>query len=210
MPWYHGRSARSRRFALEFVGGESANDQEGPGFYFTTLRSEAGQYAYVRSGNPGVVLEADLAVTRWVPTTGRTPSAAIVDRLMRLSPCYREALEDWDEHPGRAARVALQAMLNAKEPPHQTFLRVWADFYLRCGRSADYLRAMVQLGYQGVKIHHPAGPHVEARTHAIIFDPAVVQNVRVVEDRGSGPVEGLGGARGFGRRFGIFAPSRLS
>jgi len=198
MAWFHGRPARSRRFAFEFVGGEAANDQEGPGFYFTTDVNEARGYAAPN----GVVLEAELAVPKWVPTTGRPPSSAVVGQLMRRSPCYHQVLEDWDEHPGRAARAALAAMTRAQDPPHQTFLGVWADFYLRCGENAAYLRGLVAMGYGGVQIHWPEkrldGKILRAaRAHAVVFDPRFIQNVRVVEDRGGGPIEGLG-LHGFG------------
>lgn len=186
--WFHGRTARTRTFDYRYVGGEAAHDQEGPGFYFTTDPEEARRYAHPS----GVVLSAELTVPKWVPTTGRAPTPATIERLMRASPCYREVLEDWDEHPVRAHQQALRAFANTGEPPHEMFQRVWADFYLRCGRSADYLRALVKLGYGGVIVAHPAGPYVAARQHAVVFGPEFIRDVRVEEDRGSGPVAGLG------------------
>lgn len=183
--WFHGRKARTCVFDLGFVGGASANDQEGPGFYFTTDMQEARSYAYPE----GVVLTAELTPGRWLPD--RLASKGEVERLMRASPCYREALEDWDEVPARAHAYALRGMMGPGHDTRTAFLNVWADFYHRCGEDAAYLRELVRLGYGGVVIPQPDTQfRAPNRQHAVMFDPSAIQNVRVVEDRGTGPVSG--------------------
>lgn len=196
--WFHGRPARTRHFSYAFVGGEAANDQEGPGFYFTTDLQEARSYAYPH----GMVLEAELVPARWLPD--RPASRVEVERLMRASPCYRQVLEDWDESPARAHAQALRGMMGPGHDTRGAFLSVWGDFYLRCGQSAEYLRQLVRLDYGGVQIPQPDNQFREpGRIHAVMFDPIAIRNVRVVEDRGSGPVEGLG--RGLGQGLGFLS-----
>ena len=186
--WYHGRRARSLRFDLAHVGGKDANDQDGPGFYFTTDLEGARGYAYPG----GVVLEAELAVDRWVPEPGvGKANPREVERLMRASPCYTQVLEDWDENPRRAHDQALRGMMGPGQSPHGAFQNVWGDFYNRCGEGAAYLRELTKLGYGGVQIPQPDSQFCSKdRVHAVIFDPKAIRNVRVVEDRGEGPIEG--------------------
>ena len=104
--WYHGRKARSRKFDLQFVGGREATNQEGPGFYFTTSPEEATVYTYPN----GVVLRATLNVPKWVSRTKR-PVRSEIERLMRASPNYEDALTDWDESPYRAHAKALAVIM---------------------------------------------------------------------------------------------------
>lgn len=175
--WYHGRKARSRKFDLKFVGGREATNQEGPGFYFTTSREDASGYAYPS----GVVLRATLNVPKWVSRTKR-PARSEIERLMRAAPTYEDALTDWDESPYRAHTKALAAIM--QEPnQHAAFLTTWAEFYRRSGHSADYLRELAKMGYGGVKAGRGENQH------AVVFSPSFVENVEVLEDRGTGPIE---------------------
>lgn len=196
--WYHGRSTRSMRFDLRFVGGEEANDQEGPGFYFTNDPEGARGYAYPKRdrdnqpdtrANPGVVLAVRLRVPRWVDPTRRA-NRTEVERLLRASPCYREELENWDENPVRAHANAMRGMMSA-EWQHGVFQNVWGDFYRRCdGGDAAYLDGLVKLGYGGVRIPQPDGPYrMPGTVHAVVFSPAFIEDVRVHEDLGVGSVE---------------------
>lgn len=175
--WFHGRAARSTRFDLERVGDRYATNQEGPGFYFTTDRTEALGYAHPS----GVVLQAKLRVPRWVSTTAK-PDRAEVERLMRASPVYEDALTDWDESPARAHQKALRGILTA-ENQHAAFLNVWGEFYRRADENPAYLRALVKLGYGGVYIPNPHGA-----PHAVVFSPDFLEGVTVVDDLGTGPV----------------------
>jgi hypothetical protein len=175
--WYHGRKARSRKFDLQFVGGREATNQEGPGFYFTTSPEEATVYTYPN----GVVLRATLNVPKWVSRTKR-PVRSEIERLMRASPNYEDALTDWDESPYRAHAKAL-AVTMQKPNQHEAFLTTWAEFYRRSGHSADYLRELASMGYGGVKADRGESQH------AVVFSPAFVENVEVYEDTGTGPIE---------------------
>ena len=175
--WFHGRTARSDRFDLERVGDRYATNQQGPGFYFTTDRTEARSYAHPS----GIVLQAKLRVPRWVSTKA-PPDRAEVERLMRASPVYEDALTDWDESPQRAHQKALRGILTA-ENQHEAFLNVWGEFYRRADENAAYLRALVKLGYGGVYIPNPHGA-----PHAVVFSPDFLEEVTVVDDLGTGPV----------------------
>ena len=41
---YHGTNNKIDKFVTDFVGGQNAMDQEGPGIYFTTKEDDAYQY----------------------------------------------------------------------------------------------------------------------------------------------------------------------
>jgi len=169
--WYHGRTVRSTEFDLKYVGGREAKDQEGPGFYFTTMLDDARGYA----GSNGIVLSVELAVRKWLPLTG-APKRREVERILRASPCLDDALTDWDENPVRAFQNALGSIIQYADSHRDALLRVWMDFYNRCNGSPEWCRQVTKLGYGGVIIPKTGG------LHAVVFDPSAIRDVQVVQD----------------------------
>lgn len=170
---YHGRTVDSAAFDLRHVGGENANDQDGPGFYFTDDPEEAWGYAYPH----GVLLRARLVPRKLVPHTGR-PKQAEVARILRGSPCLSDVLMDWDESPTRAFHQLLSVTMR-NESPFAAFLAAWYDGYHRCGEDAAYLRNMAALGYDGAI----SPTDWRGRLHVVMFDPSRIVDVEIVRRR---------------------------
>lgn len=170
---YHGRTVDSTAFDLGRVGGEAANDQDGPGFYFTDDPEDAWSYAYPH----GVLLRARLVPRKLVPHTGR-PKQAEIARILRGSPCLSDVLMDWDEHPARAFQQLLSSVMR-NETPFSAFQSAWYDAYHRCGEDAAYLRNMAALGYDGAV----SPTDWRGRLHVVMFDPTRIVDVEVVRRR---------------------------
>ena len=157
--WYHGRSADSDKFDLNYVGKDEAKDREGPGFYFTRDKKDAEHYAHPS----GIVLTVDLSPRRLVSSTDPAPVNHI-RYLIDHAPDKETTLSNWDEDAKRALKLALQAMTadNAKE----TFENIWFDFYRYAPKK--YLEALIHLGYDG---------HLASRNqnHIIIYNPSVIK-----------------------------------
>lgn len=155
--FYHGTPTRFDHFDLAFVS--QGNDREGPGFYFSTSKNTAAMHA---RGPDGHILVVSLHPRRLVPLQGRV-NVNQVSALMKASPRLTDALQDWDENPNVAFRMALQGMVVQGEPK-ESFERVWYDFYRR--EPQLWLQGMVKLGYDGIMVSQPDGS-----IHAIMFDP---------------------------------------
>lgn len=155
--FYHGTPIRFDHFESSFVG--QGHDQEGPGFYFSTSKKTAAMHA---SGPNGHILVVNLHPRKLVPLQGRV-NINHVSALMKASPRLQDALQDWDENPNVAFRMALQGMVVQGEPK-ESFERVWYDFYRNDPQA--WLQGMIKLGYDGIMV-----PQRDGSIHAVIFDP---------------------------------------
>lgn len=153
--WYHGRTTQSTAFDLERTG--QGNDQEGPGFYFTSDLADARGYAWP----DGIVITAELTPRRLVSTASR---AHITD-LIKAAPELEMKLADWDENPDAAMRAAVASCVEDEYPYQQ----VWVSFYRY--NPAEYLREMVKLGFDG----HEATWLTSGVRHMIVYNPACIK-----------------------------------
>ena len=158
--WYHGRTYAAQNFDLSKIG--NGFDQEGPGFYFSSDKTDAGSYAHPG----GQVATLKLAPRKVVSLTAK-PKRPEVLRLMQASPDYASHLENWDENPKKAEQIALQSMLD-QGPQKDVFIQVWYDFFRY--DSQVWAQTMVALGYDGVLLQKNDG--VE---HFIAYDPNIIQ-----------------------------------
>lgn len=165
---WHGRTTKSATFDLHRVG--SGNDQEGPGFYFSSSESDARTYAYPS----GLILKCELRLTKELPRTGKVKSADLL-KLLRAAPHLADSLTDWAESPAEAMRVVMAQLV--ERDPFDAFTQVWVDFYRQA--PAEYLRQVVKLGYD-----HSFVQRTAAVQHAVVFDPS---SIRVLEAQGFVP-----------------------
>jgi len=98
---YHGSPQKITNFTDEFVGGEGATDQEGPGIYFTTNYKEAlgyadGGYVYTAKLTPRLLFDE---------TEDINIEKRLIERLVLMSSDWKSTGRDWDENP----RVGIKA-----------------------------------------------------------------------------------------------------
>lgn len=162
--WFHGRTITDTTFDLAWTG--NGHDKEGPGFYFTSDRNDALGYA----SSTGIVLEVKLTPKK-LASTSRKPSAAVVEKLMRASPNFDDALQNWDENPAKAFQEAMKIMMKMGSEK-EVFQQVWFDFYRE--DSPLYLKEMIKLGYDGHIATWTKGIH-----HIIMYNPAAIKIMAV-------------------------------
>lgn len=157
---WHGRTVCSPVFHRKYCGSLAANDQAGPGFYFTASREDA-----LRYGN--FLIKAVLNVRRWVPKAPALPRK-VARHLFDCCPksAKRRALEDW---AGCGGARGLIASLGKSYNAAAELENYWYDLYGRKNTS-DYLRA-VSAYYQGLVI----GSESSTIMHYVIFDPDSIE-----------------------------------
>ncbi len=174
---YHGRKIKDKDFRYDFVGGEAAIDQSGPGFYFTTDKDDAWGYA----APDGVIITVKNSFQNLIEK-GDEPKEEDVRKLMKMAPHLEDSLTDWAEDPDEAFEDAFESMYN-KDDAIDTFLSVYADFYLRTGGSGKYVENMKELGYDGIVVPSHENDKGAAIYHVVVYnkDGLVISNVEDVE-----------------------------
>ncbi len=154
--WYHGRTVKDTKFDVKYTG--KGNDQEGPGFYFTTLKEEAARY----TDHGGIIISVELNPRKLV--SGK-PNKAELTKLIKMAPDYKMTLTDWGEDPYDAFETVINGMMD-NDTKYDAFQSVWYDFYRY--EPADYLRNVVKLGYDGHK-------GVTLKYAIVIYNPKAIK-----------------------------------
>jgi hypothetical protein len=173
---YHGTPFNFESFDYSTVG--AGDDQEGPGFYFTTSRNDALKYALKSQSVPAPrILKVSLTLGKLVLDKGKTPRKQ-VEQLIDWAPDLEDTLTNWDEEPGLAKIKAINAML-AYSSPRLVFQSIWADFYRK--DPAGYLSSMRALGYTGQKIVHKGflSSGDKSVSHYTIYDRDAVEILEI-------------------------------
>lgn len=153
--WYHGRTIDSDRFSLDYVGGDDAKDQEGPGFYFTNTLENAKSYAYPN----GIVLKCKIDYKKIIIKGGssetKTNKKIVVD-LIKSSPDMNNTLENFDENPQMAMIKAVNSYLIYTDA-YDSYQILARDFYRY--NVKDYLKVLskyydAQLTKFNNNVHH--------------------------------------------------------
>jgi len=165
IPWYNGSDQPRTTWSLDNVGKEEANDQEGPGLYFTTDINEARGYGeYVSE------VKLNLLKSRTVPLKGRLDTQR-VRLLIRKAPDLADTLTNWDEDPRRAFETAVNQLIESSDGVHDLLQSIYADFYR--GYPREFFKAIWM--YDGVVV-----PRAKGSLHAIIYNPAIIKTVRML------------------------------
>jgi len=164
---YHGRTTKSSEFSFDYVGG--GNDNEGPGFYFTSDPTDA-WYNYAK--NNGILISAYLTLDKVVSTT-KKPSEKVVRYLITHAPNLEDTLINWDENRRVAIENAVGSMMSY-DTEHTAYQSVWYDFYyMGENNSKSYLLNMIKLGFDGIIIQKSQGV-----AHYIMFNPSSIDIVK--------------------------------
>jgi len=125
--WYHGRSIDSEVFSYDYVGGENAYDQEGPGFYFTNNFDDAKKY----TNSNGIILKCKINYKKILiksPSSNTKVNKKIIVDLINSSPDKDYTLENFDENPKVAMIKAVNAYLKYDDA-HDAYQILARDFY---------------------------------------------------------------------------------
>ena len=169
---YHGTPNQFDQFDLNLTG--KGNDQEGPGIYFTSNKEQALGYG-------DRVIEAKLHLNNVVSMSGKInedhirklvlQSLGLSDESeldeMEDDDFWESNLTNWGGSPYSAYENVVDSTLRYNHTPHEAFQAVWYECYRH--NAGDYLRNMIELGYDGVVI-----PTAEA-THYVVFSPNAIE-----------------------------------
>ena len=173
---YHGSPIQITKFMDDFVGGKDANDQEGPGIYFTSSWKNARSYG-------GYVYTVRLSPRKVVSTQeGKNAPAKELEWLMKQAPDWEGTAQNWDENPRRGLKIAVNDFIQYNDDPHNQFLQVWIDFYR--DNPVEYVRNMTKLGYDAVIIENLNSLHAlgENIKHIIVLNPSIIEFIKVEDD----------------------------
>lgn len=174
---FHGSETQIKQFIDDFVGGKDANDQEGPGIYFTS------SYQNARSYGP-YVYSVKLTPNKIVSTKdGQNAPLKEIEWLMKNAPDWKSTAENWNENPMLGLKLAAKDFIQYNDNPHQQFLQVWIDFYR--DNPVDYVRNMVKLGYDAIIIDNLNSMLANETniTHIIVLNPSIIEFIKVELDK---------------------------
>lgn len=186
---YHGRTVSDPTFDYRFVGSSEANDQYGPGFYFTDVESEAARY----SESGGSVIKALIEINK--PLTDKTKlNKRQVDFMLRNSPEIKAVFDNMNDSDAMEEAFYETRMLSNLAENFESAYEIAVDMYV--GKTAldgmmsiwndnykhdpdIYLQNLIKLGYDGVIIPSEA-------TIYVVFSPTQIKviDVKLVESIG--------------------------
>ena len=168
---YHGSNTKITNFVDDFVGGEQAQDLEGPGIYFTTIAENAeyfGTYVHEVTITPRKLLTER--------PNGGTFSELI--KLARMAPDWEYTAQNWAENEEIGLNKAIKEFISYNHNQKDRFLQVWIDFYKN--DPIDYVRNCVKLGYDGIVVDRDVIDGKPLK-HYIIYNPSVIQIKKVTQ-----------------------------
>ena len=173
---YHGSPHKISKFSDDFVGGKDANDQEGPGVYFTSSLKNAMGYGEN-------IYNVEITPKNPVSTKdGKNAPTKQIEWLIKQAPNWEDNAQNWDENPRVGLNIAVNDFIKYNDNPHQQFLQVWIDFYRY--NPVEYVRNMVKLGYDSIiidKLNSVLANEGDI-THIIVLDLSIVKFIKMVDN----------------------------
>lgn len=163
---YHGSPKRINSFTDDFVGGEGATDQEGPGIYFTNSIEDAKMYGEF-------IHEAIFTPRQLFDQTPTNPTKLrpFVTKMTLAAPEWEMHAENFDENPRIGVKTFVESALEYNDTEKDVAQQVWYDFYKN--NPIDYVRNMVKMGVDGLMVKKEHGGVV----HFIVYNPSALKVV---------------------------------
>lgn len=161
---YHGSPTDFKKFSDEFVGGEEATDQEGPGVYFTTNYDNAAAYGgnlYTAKLNGNFITDE---------SASENANEAHIEQLIRMAEDWESHAQNWGEDPESAIYSSISDMFEYNDNEKDVFLQVWIEYYRYDG--VNFVRNMTKLGYDGVVIDRTDDRGMNK--HIIVYNPSTI------------------------------------
>lgn len=176
---YHGSPTEIQTFTDEFVGGEEATDQEGPGIYFTTNHKEAIGYA-----EGGYVYTVRLTPRRlFDESKASNIKRALIDKLVFLSSDWESTGSDWSENPRVGIKMLIDSAYEYNDTEKDLIQQIWIEAYRYDG--VNFVRNCAKLGIDGLIVNREAGIMFDRNNdkHIIVYNPNIIE-VKNVEKSG--------------------------
>lgn len=160
---FHGSPTQITKFMDDFVGGKDANDQEGPGIYFTTSEEEANRYGenvYSVTLTPRLLLDQ-------IPPNPRK-LIPILTKLVKMAKDWKMYAQDYDENPNIGLNEFIKSTLQYNDNEKDCILQVWIEFYRY--NPVEYVRNCVSLGIDGIIVDKD----YEGIKHMIVYNPSII------------------------------------
>ncbi len=168
--WYHGRTVDSESFSYDYVGGENAHDQEGPGFYFTSNLNDARAYAQPN----GIILKCHIDYKKLIiksdTSSTKTNKKVLVD-LINNSPNKEYTLSNFDENPRIAMINAVNAYLRY-EDAFDSYQILARDFYRY--EAKEYLETLSKY-YDAQLTTKEGSMDGHQLYHLIVYKPSIIK-----------------------------------
>jgi hypothetical protein len=161
---YHGSPTDFKKFSDEFVGGDEATDQEGPGVYFTTNRENAAAYGgnlYTAKLNGNFITDESASANA---------NEAHIEQLIRMAEDWQSHAQNWGEDPESAIYSSISDMFEYNDNEKDVFLQVWIEYYRY--DAVNFVRNMTKLGYDGVVVDRTDDRGINK--HIIVYNPSTI------------------------------------
>lgn len=163
---YHGSNTKITNFVTDFVGGNNATDQEGPGIYFTTSLDNANRYGeYVHK----VILKP----RKLLSEKPRGGTSAELLKLAKMAPDWEDTAMNWSENPQVGIVKAVNDAIQYNDNEKDRFLQIWIDFYRN--HPVEYVKNCVKLGYDGIVVDRQSLFENDPIKHYIIYNPSIIE-----------------------------------
>ncbi len=168
---YHGSNTKITNFVDDFVGGEQAQDLEGPGIYFTTLPENAEYFGtYIH--------EVTIAPRKLLTERPNGGTFNELIKLARMASEWESTAQNWDENEEVGLNKAIKDFISYNSNQKDRFLQVWIDFYKN--DPVEYVRNCVKLGYDGIVVNRDVIDGKQLK-HYIIYNPSIIQIKQVTQ-----------------------------
>jgi Zn ribbon nucleic-acid-binding protein len=162
---FHGSDHEISKFVDDLVGGSGANDQEGPGIYFTTSDINASHY--------GVnVYKAIIKPRKLLTTNARGGNIPELMKLAKMAPNWQETAMNWHENAAKGIIECVNSAYKYNDNEKDRFLQIWIEFYRN--NPIDYVRNCVKLGYDGIMVDKQSIFEDQPIIHYIIYNPSII------------------------------------
>jgi|TARA_R110000782_G_scaffold21299_1_gene57295 hypothetical protein len=160
---FHGSPIKINKFIDDFVGGENATDQEGPGIYFSTSQSDANSYGeniYNVTLTPRIFFDESPVNPRKLRT--------LLTKLTKMAPNWKDDAQNYDENPSRGLLTFIESTFEYNDNEKDCLLQVWIEFYKY--NTVEYVRNCVKLGIDGIIVNRPD----QNVKHFIVYNPEII------------------------------------
>jgi len=167
---YHGTTHKINNFTTEFVGGDKAKDQEGPGIYFTTDKSETLDYA----GEDGYIYSVILNVNNLVSNESKHNLDYLtekVTKLIKMSPNWRLVARGYNADVEEGVDEMVASYIKNSQSEKEVFVAIYMDVYQ--GNAPGFVKNMVGEGYDGLYLPTKGGG-----AHIVVYNPSIIKIVK--------------------------------
>lgn len=151
---YHGSVDIINKF--KFVSKDKANNQEGPGMYFTINYDDAKKYA----GDNGYVYTVEFTPNRLlsdkpINTVDKKELRSNVLKLIKMSPNWKRVAMNYGDDLEEGLDGMLYKYIDLSRTERLVYISIYEDLYIN--EPELFVKGMVKLGYDGAHLSSKDG-----------------------------------------------------